>query len=342
MNLPSSFLIFIFLCSTLAIWLSGIRITKAVDKVTTHFNLGEAFGGVVFLAIVTNLPEIAITIVASIRHDYDIAISNILGGIAIQTVVLVLIDVFGVGRKAALTYKGHSKVLVVEGAALILILAVVLSGHLFPNNITLFKGTFFEWCIVLIWLYSIYYTSKIFKTQLQHVKHIHRAKRLPNEPFKGSIRAAFVTLFIGGVLTLIAGWSLEVSGEVLSIRWGINGIVYGATILALCTALPEISTGIASAKIRDYEMAVSDIFGGNAFLPVLFLMATMIGGDPILPNLKPSDMYLTIIGIILTAIYMIGMVVHSKKQIIGMGYDSFIVLLVYAFSVWGLIYLVSN
>jgi cation:H+ antiporter len=342
MNLPSSFLIFVFLLSTTIIWVTGVRITKAVDKITTHFNLGEAFGGVVFLAIVTNLPEIAITIVASFRHDYDIAISNLLGGIAIQTVVLVLIDVYGVGRKAALTYKGHSKVLVVEGAALILILAIVLSGHLFPNNLVLFKGTIFEWAILFVWLYSIYYTSKIFKTQLSHCKHIHRSNKLPTLPFKGTIQAAIVTLVIGGVLTLFAGWSLALSGEILSARWGISGIVFGATILAFCTALPEISTGIASAKIRDYEMSVSDIFGGNAFLPVLFLMATMIGGDALLPNLKSSDVYLTIIGIVLTAIYMIGMVVHSKKQIFSMGYDSFIVLIVYLLSIWGLMYLISN
>jgi cation:H+ antiporter len=116
-----------------------------------------------------------------------------------------------------------------------------------------------------------------------------------------------------------------------------SGILFGGTILALCTALPEISTGIASAKIRDYNMAVSDIFGGNAFLPVLFLMASIIGGDAILPSLKPSDIYLTVLGMILTGIYMVGMVLHSKKQIFRMGLDSLIVLIVYLIGLWGLI-----
>ena len=118
-----------------------------------------------------------------------------------------------------------------------------------------------------------------------------------------------------------------------------SGILFGATILALCTSLPEISTGIASAKIRDYNMAVSDIFGGNAFLPVLFLMASVISGEAILPNLKPSDIYLTLLGIILTGIYMIGMLIHSKRQIFRMGIDSLIVILVYLVGLWGLIVL---
>ena len=108
--LSSSLLIIIFLVATVAIWVSGIKLTKAIDAITTHYGLGEAFGGMVFLAIVTNLPEMAITAVAAYHRNYDIAISNILGGIAIQTVVLSLIDVFGVGRSAPHTKKGKYKI----------------------------------------------------------------------------------------------------------------------------------------------------------------------------------------------------------------------------------------
>jgi cation:H+ antiporter len=167
----------------------------------------------------------------------------------------------------------------------------------------------------------------------------HRV-RYPKAKFQGTITMAIVVLSIGAIITLLAGWGLMITGEQLSIRWGMSGVLFGGTILALCTALPEISTGIASAKLRDYNMAVSDIFGGNAFLPVLFLMASLISGDAILPNLKPSDIYLTILGVILTGIYMMGMVLHSKKQIFRMGIDSFIVLLVYLIGLLGLIILI--
>ena len=51
-------LIAIFLLSTIAIWLVGVKIISAIDAITLHFNLGEAFGGMVFLAVVTNLPEL--------------------------------------------------------------------------------------------------------------------------------------------------------------------------------------------------------------------------------------------------------------------------------------------
>ena len=339
----NTLLIILFLISTIAIWVSGVKLTKAIDAITSHYNLGEAFGGMVFLAVITNLPEIAITSVAAYYRNYDIAISNILGGIAIQTVVLVLIDIFGVGRSAALTEKGHSKILIVEGVALIFILTIVVMSSQFPSSLIFARSTPFEWIILAIWLGTIYLTSTFMlkkkSTLIQHKVGVQKLNSTKLK-FNGSITSAIVILGIGALITLFAGWALEVTGEQLSIRWGISGVLFGGTILALCTALPEISTGIASAKIKDYNMAVSDIFGGNAFLPVLFLMASFIGGDAILPNLKPSDIYLTLLGIILTGIYMIGMVVHSNKQIFRMGVDSFIVVIVYLLGIWGFMSLV--
>jgi cation:H+ antiporter len=342
-SISSHLLIVVFLSSTIAIWFSGIKLTKAIDAITTHYNLGEAFGGMVFLSIVTNLPEIAITAVAAYHRDYDIAISNLLGGIAIQTVVLALIDVFGVGRSAPLTEKGHSKILIVEGLAVIFILSIVLIASQFPNTILIARSTPFEWLIALIWLGTIYLTTSFMtkkKKVVDNQKINNPSLRYPQSKFKGSNSSAIAVLCIGAIITLVAGLALEVSGEQLAIRWGMSGVLFGGTILALCTALPEISTGIASAKIRDYNMAVSDIFGGNAFLPVLFLMASLIGGDAILPNLKPSDIYLTVLGIILTGIYMIGMVIHSKKQVFRMGIDSLVVVIVYLLGLWGLVTLI--
>lgn len=330
-------LIILFLIATIAIWISGIKLTKAVDAITSHFGLGEAIGGMVFLAIITNLPEIAITAVAASHRDYDIAISNLLGGIAIQTLVLVLIDIFGVGRLAPLTQKGHSNVLMIEGVALIFILSVVIMGAQFPNTLIYFRTTPFEWLIVLTWLFTLFLISTMIQKNQKHpTEQLNHHLRMPKSTFKGSLKSAYIVVSIGAIITLIAGWALEFTGETLASRFHISGVIFGSTLLALCTALPEISTGIASAKIRDYNMAVSDIFGGNAFLPVLFIMASIIGGDAILPNLKPSDIYLTTLGIILTGIYMVGMVIHSKKQIYGMGIDSFIVLIVYLLGIGGL------
>jgi cation:H+ antiporter len=342
-HLSISSLFAIFALSCAVIWFVGVKITHLVDFITIHFDLGEAFGGMILLTIITNLPEVAITLVASAKHNYDVAISNIIGGIAIQTVVLVIIDIIGVGRKAPLTWKGHSRVLILEGISLIFILTLIIVGKQFEGHFDQNFAGPIEYIITGIWLLSVYLLSKLGRIDAdkdKELKAIHHAKN-PKRRFKGTPIQAIIWTILGSLAILGAGMTLEMSGVKLSEHYGMSGVIFGGTILALCTALPEISTGIASAKIRDYNMAVSDIFGGNAFLPVLFLFASILNGSSVLSHLTPSDIYLACVGIILTGIYLVGMVLPTSKQIWQMGKDSFLVLIVYLLAIWGLLVISS-
>jgi len=83
-------------------------------------------------------------------------------------------------------------------------------------------------------------------------------------------------------------------------------------------------------------MAMSDIFGGNAFLPVLFMVATVISGKSVLPLAHKTDIYLTGLAILLTLIYIGGLMFRPRKQLLGMGIDSFMVLVVYLVGLLGL------
>lgn len=75
----------------------------------------------------------------------------------------------------------------------------------------------------------------------------------------------------------------------------------------------------------------------KAFLPVLFLMATLITNDSILPKAHNMDIYLTSVSIIITLIYIIGMVLKLPSRKKGLGIDSWVVLIVYLFSIVGMI-----
>ena len=117
---------------------------------------------------------------------------------------------------------------------------------------------------------------------------------------------------------------------------GMSGVLFGATVLAAATALPELSTGLAATKLGDYQLAVSDIFGGNAFLPVLFLLATLISGKAVLPHAQTTDIYLAALGALLTAIYMLGLIFRPKRRVLGVGVDSLAVLILYVIGTAGL------
>jgi len=346
LSLPILLLIF-GLCAA-AIWLAGIKLTETADILSTHFGLGEALGGLILLAIVTNLPEIAITVSAALQHNMELAIGNILGGIAIQTVVLVVLDVFGLGKKDPLTYRAASLVLVLEGLMVITVLTLVVVGNQLAPSVIYLGVSPIDAAIVLVWLGGIYMIGKA-RTDLpwhkigtlpdsQKEARGHSKKKKYDLAIKKgkSIQTVILVFALCSLVTLVAGVGLEVSGAAIAKQIGMTGVLFGATILAAATSLPEVSTGLASIKLKDYQMAMSDIFGGNAFLPVLFMVATVISGKSVIPQAHKTDIYLTGLAILLTIIYICGLIFRPRKQLLWMGVDSFLVMIVYLLGLLGL------
>lgn len=154
---------------------------------------------------------------------------------------------------------------------------------------------------------------------------------------KVTTRRAVAVFAVAALATLVCGVTIEQSGEQFFGNLGLSGVLFGSTVLAAATSLPELSTGLTAARQGDYKLAMGDIFGGNAFLPVLFLVVTLISGRAVLPHAQASDIYLTALGALLTTVYLVGLVFRPRRQILRMGIDSFTVLVLYAIGVVGLI-----
>src|SRR5205085_4397573 len=154
-SLSTPVLLLIFVAAAGAIWAAGIQLSDQTDVLSTRLHLGSALGGLILLALATNLPEIAIVASASLAGSVGVAVGNMLGGIAIQTVVLVVLDAFGVGPGKPLTYRAASLVLVLEGLAVIAILAVVVAGTQLPANVILWRITPESVLIAVLWVVSL-------------------------------------------------------------------------------------------------------------------------------------------------------------------------------------------
>ncbi len=339
-------LVLIFAVAAGAVWVAGIHLSRSTDVLDTKLGLGEALGGAILLAIATNLPEIAIVVSAALSHSLGIAIGNILGGIAIQTVVLVILDI-SIGREAALTTRAASLVLGLEGLLVILVLAISVMGAQLPGNALFARIEPAALLIAVFWVVGVWLVNRARRGLPWHdtTGTAPDGQEKPRGHSKSAVEMSLArasTVFgIGAAVTLAAGVVLEQSGEEIANHLGMTGVVFGATILAAATSLPEVSTGIAAVRLGDYQLAVSDIFGGNAFLPVLFLLAGLLSGSAVLPQAQATDIYLTALGIVLTVVYLWGLVTRPHRQVWRMGIDSVAVLLLYAAGIAGLI-AVSN
>ena len=339
----------IFAAAAATIWIAGISLSNYTDILADRLHLGQALGGLILLAVATNLPEIAITYSAAASGKLDVAVSNILGGIAIQTVVLVALDAFGVRERRPLTYQAASLTLVIEGAVVLAVLAVVVMGTQLPKNLVFARLTPDVIVIALVWVGGLVLTQRAQKklpwsdsgeapdSQPKPRGHSQKARAADATRRGVSTTKAALIFAAAALATLIAGTLAEESGTTAADHVGLSGVLFGATILAAATSLPELSTGLTSTRQGDYKLAFGDIFGGNAFLPVLFLLATLVSGRAVLPNAHNSDIYLTGLGALLTVIYLAGLIFRPAKQHARLGIDSIAVLSLYTVGVLGLV-----
>jgi cation:H+ antiporter len=345
-GLSSLLLVAIFLAGSAATWVAGTSLSKATDALDARLGLGDELGGLLLLAVAGSLPEIAITVSAAAGGHLGLAAGNLIGGIAVQTMVLLLCD-FAVGRQPPLTFLIGRLTPVLEGLLVMIVVSVVLMGSLLKQSVAI-GGVVSpaSLAIVVVWTVGLYSINRLRKSPTWHVDmpgsrpgRRHRRER-EQQPFTSRSTAWVAWLFAGAcAVTLVAGVALEESGNELANRAGINGVIFGATVLAVATALPEISSGIAAVRLGDHALAVGDIFGGNAFQVCLFLVADIVAMKPVLPSAGDSNAWLAALGIALTAIYGFGVIARPQRARFFLGPDSWLALAVFGLGIAGLFYI---
>ena len=339
-SLSTPLVLLLFALSGVVIWWAGGILAFTTDAIDAHVGWGEGLGGAVFLAIATNLPEVAIVGAGAYTGDLTLAVGNILGGIAIQTVVLVILDGPGLRSHPPLSSVVNSLTIVLQGLSLIVILMLCVMGALSPASLIFARTTPAEIAIVLAWLGSLWIVQHNEDRKAWRIAREELAERSPivapqhrSRPI-GQIIALFA---VAAVATLLCGVVLALASETAATRFHVTGVLFGATVLSAVTALPELTTGLSAVRAGKYELAMSDIVAGNAFLPVLFLLGTLLSNKPLLPDAQAPDLYITALGALLTAIYCVGVILRSNRLLLGAGIDSVIVFVVYVLGVAGLV-----
>ncbi len=258
--------------------------------------------------------------------------------------VLVICDLFA---PRPLTFLVGSLVPVLEGLLVVLTVAAVLMGSLLPrSDAVAHRVSPASIAIVLFWVGGVWVLNRTRAHPKWEVDHVGsepgRPHRRIRHPVADAARAAHsttrvVTLFgLSAGVTLLAGVALEVSGNELATRAGINGVVFGATFLAIATALPEISSGIEAVRLGDHQLAIGDVFGGNAFQLCLFVVADLVAGRPVLPTTGSANAWLASLGVALTVVYVGGIIVRPSRPR-RIGPESITALVFYAVGVVGLL-----
>ena len=326
----------VFAASAIAVWIAGTKVARYADTIAVKTGIGHVAIGMVLLGGVTSLPEVAISIFSAIADNPTLAVNNLLGGVAMQRAILAGVDGF-IGREA-LTVIAASPVVLLQAALGTLVLVVVAAAVSIGDAPVLTIGAW-SWGILALYVFSIWVISdsqgrKPWIPQDAEPRAPEAdatSKRSPeNQDRGGSLHSVIVKTVVAATVILAAGFFLSRSADAIAVQTGLGVSFVGAVLLALSTSLPELSTVISSVRLGQYEMAISDILGTNLFnVALIFLVDAVYTGEPVLNGVGKFSLVASLLGAVLTTIYLIGLVERRNRTIGRMGIDSLATLIVY-------------
>lgn len=340
----------IFVAAAVCVWLAGTRLERAVEFISEKTGIGSAFGGFVLLAAATSLPELATTITGGIIGNAALLTNNLLGGVMMQTAVLAVAD--GALRRGALTACSPSFELLLGGVSLVMLLGVTLVVMTMGDHVSIGGVGVGTAAILSVHLTLMYlnYRSRA------HPRWKPTADGSEGEPVSSNadeedkkdqgekeskndkedkakvqtLRAAWMVFAISSVVILIAGWAVMVSAEALTEQTGVAASFVGATFVAIATSLPELSTTVAAVRRGHNAMAVSNIFGSNLWdVSLLFIGDVFFRSGPLLGAAPKQAMFTASLGLVMTCVYLWGLLERRDRTVGRFGIDSVVVLILY-------------
>ncbi len=321
----------VFVVAAVAVWIAGTRLAGYADEIARRTGMGHALLGLLLLAGVTSLPEIATSFSAALRDNAELAVNNLLGSIALQVAVLAIADLFI--HRRALTSVVPDPIVMLQGALNICLLCLVALA-IITGDQAFFAAGVWTWGLLVAAVFSMRLLT------LARGRKPWLANTEGEEAFSAPVTSAAPheesNLVLGlktaasALVILLAGWTVSLTGDSLAQQTGLGQSFMGVAFVALATSLPEASTSFGAVRRGNYTMAISDIFGTNILnVALLFGVDLIAPSSPVLSEAGDFAAVGAILGAIVTGLFLVGLAERRNQSFLRMGYDSFAVLITY-------------
>jgi cation:H+ antiporter len=318
-----------FAVAAAAVWWAGTRLALYADAISDISGLGSAFVGMILLGGITSLPEIAVSVSAGFSGEAALAVNNLLGSIALQIVVIAMGD-YVLGGRALSFVVGKPRVLLqgVFGAMLLaMLIAAVGVGDFAILGAGVWSFGLFMMAGGLLWFVS---RESKRKSGWEPTGFPDLGDAIEPQGKPETIKRALWLTFGVAVVILMAGFVLARTGDAIAQQSGLGTSFIGVTLIGFATSLPEISTLLAAVRLRRYMMAFGDIFGTNILnIALIFLIDLAYPGPPVINEVGAFSQVAAALGILLTLLYVSGLIERRDETAGRLGIDSWAVLIVY-------------
>jgi cation:H+ antiporter len=316
------------LCAGL-ILVSGSLLARYGDLLAARTGMGRTWIGLVLLATVTSLPELATGLSSvTVAAAPDIAVGDVLGSCVFNLMLIGLIDLFyPAGPILSKVEEGHS---LAAGFGVLLIgiaaWGLVWGAHgpvLLAHAIGLST-----WLILPLYGVAM---RMVFQFERKRMSQFVRAEARVLDAGALTPRQIYSRVALHAGVIIVAGAWLPFAGTRIAEATGWGTTFVGNFWIAASTSLPEVVISFAALRLSAPDLAIANLFGSNLFnIAVLGVDDLAYRRGPLLSHVSIYHLFSAITALMMTGICIAGLIYRADRKAWGvLGWDGIALLALY-------------
>lgn len=291
--------IFLLLGFIIIIKSSDILVDCA-SSLAIRCNIPKMLIALTIVAFGTCAPEVAISFQSVSAGNGTIAFANVIGSCIVNTFLIIgLAAIIRPIRVKHATIKKELPILLIITTGFVVLMLDSVFNPLTPNTFSRADG------IILILLFLMF---------VSYIVQLLKKKNMDTEKIEPKYKNIFLILFllIGSILWISLSSDVIVnSATALAKKLNVSEKVITMIVVVIGTSLPEMFMTIASARKKEFDMAIGNIIGTNIFnICIVLGLPIVIFGDLVLENFNLID----IITVFLTS-FLLYIFARSEKEV---------------------------
>lgn len=323
-----------FLICVVTIGIAGAKLTRYGDAIADKTGIGGTWIGVLLLATVTSLPELATGISSvTIAGVPNVAAGDVFGSCTYNLLILVFLDYLS-RDKSLFVYAQRGHILSAGfGVIMLSVVCWCLITAQFGMQASFWQIGLYSPVIILLYVMAM---RTIFRYEKTRVADFFEKE--PDKYPDQSLRKLVIRYCIAAAFVIAAGIWLPYVAAGIAQQMGWSNSFVGTMFAALVTSLPELVVTFTAMRIGAVDMAIGDLFGSNLFnLIILAVDDAFFRQADLLTYISPVHMFSALSALAMTGVAIVGLYFRSSVQLLNrFGWPSVFLLIIYAVNAYAL------
>lgn len=321
--------VLVFLVAAAIVWWAGVRLPRFVLALSERTGWGQGLAGMLVLGGITSLPELATGTSAAILGAPMLSLNDILGSASLNLLLLALADTI-IGDRP-LTSIVARPVTLIQGVLGMMMFAILGLAIGMGEPVWIRPAGIWTTLLIIGVIVALLISDRSERHpmwQVVNLPKVNEPEDVIEEPMPA--RQTYIGLAALSAMILVSGIALANAGDAIARQTGIGFGPVGFVFLAFATSLPEASAIFGAMRAQHYQLAIGEIFGTNLFnLGIIFVIDLVASGPPIIGLAGAFEMSAAMLSLLLTGIFVLGLIERRNRTILRMGEDSLAVILIY-------------